>query len=235
MRSRMRCLWHQEKTPSLVRRKSDWFCYGSCNKAFTHAEVEAKLGKELEYDFQETEPEDLQETYKYIDSLPKLKVRGLEFPADDRGYFICWPSREYYKYRQFNPGKGPKYIGPSGHKPPIFWASRFKASTLLIVEGEINALSLSRACPYYDICSFGSATSFNKDTLTKHLTILNKYNKLLVILDKDAAGLKALIETKAFLLYKIPYVNYIQLEKDCNEILCDEGPEELQKTVSRYL
>ncbi len=103
--------------------------------------------------------------------------------------------------------------------------------TLAIVEGEINALSISEAFPEWDVCSPGSASNFNTENLSKYLHIFKQYSKLVVVLDDDAAGLKGLISSKAFFLYKIPFVQYILISPDPNEILVESGKEGLRKKV----
>lgn len=87
--------------------------------------------------------------------------------------------------------------------------------------------------PAWDVVSPGSATNFHR-LLKNMLTDIKQYSNVVVIVDKDAAGTKALIETKALFLYKIPFVNYVQLEQDCNEILVEKGKAGLQEVLSRY-
>lgn len=233
MRRRIRCLWHQEQTASLVQYPQFWKCFGACGKTYTNKEVEERTGEHFEYEDLDEEKEDIPITMEYIKSLPLIDIRGLRFPADDRGYYVVWPGGTFYKYRPYEPGKGSRYIGPRGHVPPLFWATHRNYSTLVIVEGEINALSISKALPTYDVCSPGSASMFNASNLSKILTTCQKYNNVVVVLDKDTAGTKALIEAKAFFLYKVPFIDFIQLEEDSNEILVKYGPEELQKRLQR--
>lgn len=235
MRTRIRCLWHDEQTASLIRRKDDWRCYGACNKAFTHEEVEAKLGRKLEYEFTDEveDKEVIQERYEYVETLSYQRIRGLLLRADKRGYFITWPDKSYYKYRLFDPGDGPKYLSPKGHKPSLLWCRKGTGMTLILAEGELNALSLAEAFPEYDVASPGSASMFSADNLGRYLPILKFYRKLIVILDDDSAGLKGLIEAKAFLLYKIPFVDFILMKTDANEVLSAEGGKEaLRERVS---
>lgn len=231
MKHRIRCPWHAEKTASLVRRKSDYYCYGSCAKAYTLEEVSQK-GIALDYEEDDECQENIEEKFAYIASLPRAKIRGLEFPCDTRGYYVCWPDKSYYKYRFFEPGQGPKYVGPKGHKPPIFWARKLLGGTLYVTEGEINARSVETAISGVSVCSLGSATMFNSTTLNKLLTTLKEYSNVVVVLDKDAAGTKALIETRAAFLYKLPFTRYIQLDRDANEILVEDGPEKLREALS---
>lgn len=231
MKRRIICPFHAEKTESLVQYEGGWFCYGACHKRYTSEEVETKIGVKYEYEEQETETEDLNERFEYIRSLPNEAHRGLIFPTDARGYFICWPNGTYYKYRVQNPGKGSKYLGPRGIKPPLFWGKQRNRSQLAIVEGEINALSVAEVMPEWDVCSPGSATMFNAINLSKYLTIFLKYTKIIVILDRDTAGTKGLIESKAFFLYKHPFVDYIQIKPDANEVLVESGKEELRKIL----
>lgn len=226
-------MWHEESTPSLVQYGSHWKCFGSCNKTYTNSEVETKAGQTFDYEELEYEKEDLHETFGYIKSLRRIEHRGLSFPADERGYYLCWPGDAYYKYRQFDPAARAKYLGPSGHKPPLFWARKKGVRTLCIVEGEINALSVSEAYNQWDVCSPGSATMFNADNLSKYLTEFKLYSNIVVILDNDPAGIKGLIEAKAYLLYKMPFVSFHLMSPDANEVLCNGGKEALRTALSR--
>lgn len=220
------CPFHAEKTPSLVIYPTGYVCYG-CGKKGKLKELPENLQKEGQH-VTEHEPEDLTERFRYIDALPREYIRGLEFPADDRGYFVCGVDRNYYKYRLFNPGKGSKYIGPKGHSTPLFWAERKRKNTLCIVEGEINALSVARVMREWDVCSPGSASNFNTNNLSKYLTQFTQYANIVVVLDNDPAGIKALIETRATFLYKLPFVRYLQMDCDANEVLIVEGEEGLR-------
>lgn len=233
MRNRIRCLWHEEETPSLVQYKNGWRCFGACQRPYTNKEVEERAGQTYEYHEEEENRDDLTEDVGAIAQLPRQRIRGLDFPADNRGYFIVWPDLTYYKYRPYEPGTGPKYIGPRGHRPPLFWARRTKAKILSVVEGEINALSVALAYPEWDVCSPGSASMFNADNLSKYLTVFKEYSNLVVVLDKDAAGLKALIEAKAFFLYKIPFISYVMMRPDSNDVLIEKGPEGLRGELQR--
>lgn len=230
MRARIRCPFHNERTASLVRRKHDFYCYGSCSKAYTIQEV-AEKGIALDYEEDYDREEDIEEKLTYIKSLPLRPQRGLAFPTDERGYFILWHDGTFYKYRRFNPGTGPKYLAPKGHYIPLFWARKNSNQTLAIVEGEINALSIAKAVETWDVCSVGSATKFNLETLSRYLPEFSRYSRVVVVLDDDAAGQKALNKVKAFFLYKIPFVNYLLLSPDANEILVEKGEKVLREKL----
>lgn len=191
----------------------------------------------MQYEYTETtdeDKEDLEEKFRYINSLPRQQIRGLEFPADGRGYYVSWPGDLYYKYRLRNPGKGSKYLSPKGHRPSLFWARKRGYPTLFIVEGEISALSVAFALPEVDVCSPGSASMFNSNNLSKYLSLFTLYCTVVVVLDDDAAGLKGLIEAKAAFRYKIPFVTYTQIKPDANEILVESGKEVLRERLQRF-
>lgn len=231
MKQRIRCPWHNEKTPSLVRRKSDYYCYGSCTKAYTLQEVAAK-GIALEYEEDDECQENLEEKFNYITSLPRREIRGLIFPADTSGYYICWPDKSYYKYRLFEPGRGGKYLSPKGHFPTPFWTRKLLSGTVYVVEGEINAMSIAEAMPSVSVVSPGSASMFKSERLQKLLTILKEYSTVIVVLDDDPAGIKGYIEARAAFMYKLPFVKYLLIKPDANEIL-SESKEKLRETLQR--
>lgn len=75
---------------------------------------------------------------------------------------------------------------------------------------------------------------FNSNNLSKYLTQFKKYSNVIVILDDDAAGIKGLIETRALFMYQIPFVTYVKLKPDANEILTTHGKEGLRKEMQRH-
>ncbi len=228
---RIRCVFHSETTASLVIYKDKFKCYG-CGKHGNHSELPNSL-QPKEGEIEDEEAEDVQDTFRYINTLPRREVRGLQFPCDERGYYLTWPGDTYYKYRLFQPGKGPKYIGPRGVKPPLFWATQSNASTLYVVEGEVNALSIAAVVGPRSVCSPGSATNFNSANLTKYLTEFRRYSRVILVLDNDVAGMKGLIEAKAFFFGKVPFVDSILLNPDANEILVNCGKEVLKEKLQR--
>jgi hypothetical protein len=225
----MRCIFHVESTPSLVLYEKRFKCYG-CGKSGLLTELPAEL-QPKEGEIETYEKEDLKEKYRYICSLPKKRIRGLDLHADERGYFITWPDQSYFKYRLYD-NTANKYLSPRGHRPPLLWVRRTGAAPLFITEGEVNAITLSQ-CVSGDICSPGSATNF-ANLLKRELTTLQEYSRVTVVLDDDAAGWKALIETKALLIYKIPFVDFLMISKpDINDNYVKGGKEAVLEVLSR--
>jgi DNA primase len=229
MSKKIRCVFHAENTASLVLYKNGFKCFG-CGKRGLLKELPENL-QPLDGEIQDEEPEDLTEKYQYIDSLPRIRVRGFDLPADERGYYITWADGSYYKYRLFNPAKGGKYLSPRGHRPGLFWARQSKARVIAITEGELNSLSVAQAMEEWAVCSPGSASMFNQDNLSKYLPLIKEYSSVVVILDDDTAGIKGLIESKAFLLYKVPFVEFIQMPVDANEIYESQGRNVLREVL----
>lgn len=151
------CPFHKEGTPSLALYGDGYKCFG-CGKYGPLSDI---TGVELGDLNQLPEPaEDLESAYKYIDSLPTRAIRGLTFPADEDGYFITWADKSFYKKRLFGASKA-KYRNPRGHKQPVLWVRSEGNQSLVIVEGEINALSVARAVGEVDVLSPGSASQFS--------------------------------------------------------------------------
>ena len=228
---RIICPFHAEKTPSCVVQDATYKCFG-CGKTGPITD----LGLEV----LPTAPkaryrEDLKTKRAYIETLPRKPIRGFDFPADDRGYYILWPDHPYYKQRLYNPGpKEPKYKNPSGHQQPLFWVRRQdRPRTLLISEGEINALSLSRAFPEYDVVCPGSASNFLTKDQVNYLPQYADYGTITIVVDKDAAGTKAAIHMKALLLAKVPFTRVVLLQPDANEIYVSQGIDALRHAISK--
>lgn len=161
-------------------------------------------------------PTDLPSELARIKLLPFAPVRGLQLPVDTNSYYVLWPGDTYFKRRLFFPGEGPKYLCPRGHAKPPFWAHHdSKNSSLAVVEGELNALSLERVLSGWDILSPGGVGDFNE----KLLPMLRGYKRFVLILDKDKPGLDAGKRMKEMLVRMTPHVDLFLVAPDLNDQL----------------
>jgi DNA primase len=237
MRKRHKCPLHKESTPSAVVYDDRFWCFG-CSKG---GPIE-QLGLSADELEEETERyvEDVKETYaSYIHRLPLVEHRGLSFPTDSTGYFITWPNDSYYKYRKtgLNVSEGGKYRGPTGvKKPPLIIPKNLHSDTVVVVEGEINALSLDSIPHSYALISPGGCGDFYGRNLDSYFDWLVSYKHILAVLDADKAGIKAAIEFKSRLLTYGHTSNKLSLwEKDANDILTTEGKEALDAKIKKEM
>lgn len=184
---------------------------------------------------QETRPkENLEETLSYIDTLPIKPYRGLTLPCDDVSAYIVWPCRGYYKRRFFTPNSTqPKYIGAFGHEKPLF-VLHGNITHLIIVEGELNALSLKAAYPEYTIVSPGGASDMVSRKYDTYLPMYLRWHNLMVVVDDDEAGNKALLGLMGQLRARDPYKHIHTVRKkkpDANEILERHGCDRLKEEI----
>lgn len=229
---RIHCIKHEESTPSLVVYSTHAFCYGGCGRI----ELAELGGKAAEITPKEKYVENLKEKLGYIASLPKKPIRGFLLPYDDLGYYLVWPSGDYYKLRVWDPDAKDKYRGPSGHTKPVFWASSERKRTLALVEGEANSLSLAEAFPEWDVCSPGSASDFKTDKTRRFLlTYCTSYCTIVIVTDRDGPGTEAAIHAKGLLIGKVPNIPIILMEQDANEILIETGKDALRQRIKESL
>lgn len=227
---RIICQFHKESTPSLVLYGDRYYCFGCGAKGKSN--TLKNIDQSLITDDEVVVREDLNETFNYINSLNRIDHRGLSFPCDAKGYYIVWPNGQYYKKRLFGEEKS-KYRCPIGHKKPLFIAldAGPKAKGLIVVEGEINAMSLALCIKDYSIVSPGGSTEFDK----KYLPYLVGYDRVFIVADKDSAGAKAVINLKSILVQYTPYIKYSLLEQDINEILIKYGQEKVRETLKEKM
>lgn len=223
---RIVCPFHEERTPSCVIYHDSYRCYG-CG---AHGPL-SDLGREPSAVYVKPEKEDLEKTIAYISSLPLCPIRGLSLPVDNGGYYIVWPGGAYYKKR--NAFSEPKYLCPKGHSKPLFVPHKVHGKRLAIVEGEINALSLSTINPDYTVCSPGGVGSFTGKDYEKYCNFYLQYNSYIVIVDKDGVGVDAAIKLQRNLLKHSYDVTIVAVEEDCNEMLCHGRLKERMGVYSR--
>lgn len=175
----------------------------------------------------EKEIEDLNEKMVYINALPIENIRGLDFHFDSSGYYIIWPNSIYYKLRSWNStSTSSKYLCPSGHTKPLMVLPADKLTRdLVIVEGEINALSLKTVRPHFDIVCPGGVGNFTDTTVISQLSNFHYYDNIIICVDSDAAGLHGALKLKK-LLYEADTTAIVVInlmEKDFNQLLVEYG------------
>ena len=232
MTKKYHCPHHEEKTPSAVAYENSYYSF-CCGRSGPLSELGLAPGERIE----KTYIEDLDSSIASIRALPTQEIRGFKLHADDRGYYLLWPNGDYYKRRVYGADSSNKYRGPSGHSKPWF---RARASTsfprLVLVEGEFNAMSLALALNNLelpvDVISPGGAGDFYSRTGKQELLKCLQYSTIYVIVDSDAAGAQAAIETKAFLVANgHSDVRLHLVEVDFNDIHVKEGIEKLREKV----
>jgi len=218
---KVRCTHHEgDDTPSLeIYPDGSAHCF-ACNY---HS-----FGNNTEYTPEVRYVEDIKESLDRIRTLPKAYARGLWLHHDADSYYIVWDNADYYIKRKIvdNDG-GSKYYSPSGHKKPLFVAQEGSLEdTLIVVEGQLNALSIQQAGISNTIVSPGAATDFTK---ISNLPYYKPYSSIIIIVDGDPAGTKAAIELKATLIAwdRSTKVGIYLADKgrDANDILQKDGPE----------
>lgn len=231
MTKKYHCPHHEEKTPSAVAYANSYYSF-CCGKSGPLSELGLAPGERIEV----TYVEDIATSIERIERLPREEIRGFALHADSLGYYLIWPDRSYYKRRIYGAESGNKYRGPSGHrKPPLFLTAWDGGRKLILVEGEFNALSLhSLELKNTDICSPGGAGDFYSKSGSKFLESLGPYPEVHVVVDADAAGAQAAIETKAKLItLGCPDVRLHLVEKDFNDIHTQDGKEALRDEAKR--
>lgn len=223
---KVNCEKHPDNTPSLaLYSDGSGYCF-SCQTRFSD------IGEKV---FTVPEPlEDMDESVKRILELPTTSVRGLDLHFDNMGYYIVWPDKSYYKHRQWLVGEGyPKYRNPKGVPQPWLTLTKPKPNLTqpycVIIEGEINAMSLNAVRPDIDVYCPGSAGAFklNKSTIT--FTALESYDKIFLVADKDTAGISAVLKLKKEIIEYNPWVELKLVKPDYNDILQQNGKEGLKK------
>lgn len=225
---KVRCPKHDDSFPSCEVYEEGAYCFAGCGMIPL-----SQLGLEgLKYEVRPIE--DVETTIRQLELLPRASFRGFTFPFDLRGFYILWPNAPFYKQRLFEPKGSSKYRGPGGHKPPLFWARSEGGGSLLVVEGELEALSAAEAIPEWDVVSPGSASQFTGQALVKACL---PYHTVVVVSDNDAPGAKAARELASELLYKVPklMVFYKDKDKDFNKILVEYGKEGLREEIKNRL
>lgn len=225
------CPNHKERTPSCHVYPDGLHCY-ACGFRAPHGTYSG-INTALLPPEEEIEAEDLGRAFERIDRLPVSGVRGLQLPVGREGFYIPWPTRDYYKLRR-DSDSGPKYVGARGHRRPLFWASQ-QGHQLFLVEGELNALSLALALPDWACCSPGGVGDFKSARIDKYYTQIKHYATITLVVDNDPPGAMAAIDALAYLRARGHRVSYLLMEPDANDVLVQEGAPALKNYVEDRL
>lgn len=212
------CPKHKDSNPSMEIYEDSGYCF-VCSSVVPI--------EELDVEYIKRPPTSIAEMMEYIDGLPIQAVRGLALPTDDKGYYITWPEKNYYRLRFWN--GNPRYVGPRGHKPPLLTYKKDN-SIAVLVEGEINAISLQVCNIPHTIASFGSAANA-KSYINEYL----QYKTIYAIFDKDGPGLAYGLELREMLMGKSKRVELILMETDYNDILVKHGVEGVREKAKKDL
>ncbi len=224
---KINCPAHEDKTPSLHCYEDYAWCfvcgYRCKTEEVLNAEEIEKLKKE------KPEKEDIEETIKYIETVPKMRVRGLSLPASTSGFYVVWPDKNYFIKRLF--GNDTRYLYPIGHKPIPYKIERSK-EVLVVVEGVVNLLSLDYAFGDSRISLFspGSAGS-----LEGYIDYYCQYRHIVLVVDRDPTGIACGDPLKKELLKRKKRVTLIAVEPDFNETLQQGGPEAVKQQFMEEL
>lgn len=203
--------------------------YSYCFVCTAKAKTEDVLSSSAILALRKTErvPTDIIKDMEYINGLRKEEIRSLQLPVDDFGYYVLWPDGSYYKKRLFRGSV--RYICPKGRSAPLF-AYPGSKETLLLVEGEINCMSLKYALPdcKATIASYGSASQ-----ALKYLPIYLTYNKVYVIVDKDNEGVISGLWLQHVMRAQNKQIQLIALETDLNDILVKGGVNAVQEVIKK--
>lgn len=176
--------------------------------------------------------EDVEASLREIKQLPMKQIRGLWLHYATNGYYIVWPTNDYYKLRLTSGYT--RYIGPSGHTPPLFWAAQLGSRTLVIVEGELNALSVAESSREWDIVSPGSATNFGSKE-AELLQLAGEYDRVIIWTDHDSAGITAIWKLLPVLINRGISCAQITQEMDANDVLTTAGYQAVGAAVRRAI
>lgn len=215
---------HSDTTPSLHVYEERCFCFVCGFMCKTEEVLNADEIKNLRNS--QSEKENIEESIKSIKDLPKTKIRGLDLPTGHSGYYVVWPDDSYYKLRRYD--DNPRYVGPRGVRPPLFKLGR-NNKTLVLVEGELNALSLyqSVGSDLLHVVSPGAAGNFMDERTINYCL---QFDQIYVIVDKDPAGIANGKPLRDLLRDKNKTCSLIALDKDFNQILQESGSKVVEYT-----
>ena len=137
-----------------------------------------------------------------------------------------------YKERVLPKVSFPQHGDVSGAE--MFGQSKCNGSNMLVItEGECDAMAMAEAWlqvnkKIYDVVSMGSAT--NTNLVLANRTFVNRYDKVILMLDQDEAGEEAIEKVAKIISAGKCYIARLP-EKDPNDVLMKHGAKALASAV----
>jgi hypothetical protein len=227
---KIRCLNpnHDDRNASLHIYPDRSYCF-SCGFSCRTDEV---LDEEEIKKIKKKEPQNIETTISYIKTLPIKRIRGLDLPFDEYGYYVKWPDDSYYLLRRFD--DRPRYVGPRGRKPPLFRCRPEPTGkeVIIVVEGSINALSLDLTINDNDIHIVSPGSAGN---LASYIDYYIRFNIVYIVVDYDKPGIDNGAELRKQLLTRKKRCRLIAVHEDFNELLQRGGPELVKQEFMKEL
>lgn len=220
---RVLCRFHDDHDPSMTIYGMWAHCW-VCGAHILTSELE--LNDYEQRVLPKQEPTNIPKKIEYIESLPVKNIRGLDLHYDNLGFYVVWPTKNYYKCRKWH-GK-PKYIAPSKVKAPL-WVYPGSAKHLVVIEGELNAATIHNIVfGSFKICSPGSAAEF-----ARHIKYFLQYKRITLILDHDAAGIVHGCLVRNLLHQHGKHATLVTVTQDYNDLLQTKGEEAVRKKFEK--
>jgi 5S rRNA maturation endonuclease (ribonuclease M5) len=221
---------HNDENASMHLYEETAYCF-ACN--FTIPIEEVLNEEEIKKIRKETRPkEDIQAKLREIKTHPIKRIRGLSLHSGPAGYWILWPDNSFYKFR--TEGMATRYIGPRGHKPPLFRCRPEPADKkiIIIVEGELNALSLDLGINSDNIHIVSPGSAGN---LVSYISYYIRYDTVFIIVDYDKPGVDNGDKLRKELLSRKKRCRLIAVHEDFNELLQRGGVELVKREFMKEL
>ena len=88
-----------------------------------------------------------------------------------------------------------------------------KSTKLVIVEGEMDAMSVWEAQPNWDVVSIPNGAPAAKKAIQKHYEWVNYYDKIVIFPDNDETGQKAAVEMASVLPPGKAYIGFLAVTR----------------------
>lgn len=224
MSKKILCPFHQDHEPSMHVYEKFSYCF-TCRASIPTSEL--NLPEHLRV-LPKQESTNIKTQLEYIVNLPKKKIRGFNLHYDSFGAYILWPLGNFYKRRNWL-GKV-RYTAPTGTRQPLF-VYPGDSSSLVLVEGEFNAMSLFYALDgSYKIASMGPASD-----AMRHIKYVLQFNSITIIMDNDASGVVFGYQLKERLLKEGKLCKLLLVDKDYNQVLQESGEEGVRVAFEREI
>lgn len=168
----------------------------------------------------------LEETCKKFNVRYDAESQSLRFPYyNAAGQLIAFKARNTDKeFRWSGKNDDHQLFGQQ-----LFGGAKGNNKTIVITEGEIDALSVWQARPNWPVVSLDNGAHAAKKSLQHQYKFIDRFDEIVLLFDSDEAGQKASQECAQLFRHDKVFIASLSSYKDANEAIVAKDPEAIRQ------
>lgn len=168
----------------------------------------------------------LEDTCKKFNVRYDAETKSLRFPYyDSSGQLIAFKARSPDKdFRWSGKNEDHQLFGQQ-----LFGGAKGNNKTIVITEGELDALSVWQARPNWPVVSLDNGAQAAKKSLQHQYKFIDRYDEIVLLFDNDEPGQRAAQECAQLFSHQKVFIATLSNYKDANEAIMAKDAEAIRQ------